>query len=353
MPGGKLELAARIPLTPARYASRAQIAGFYQGVVQELGRQPGVAGAAVSQTLPMSGEANGVGIDPRDVRSDDPEAFLAIEVGVVGPGFFRALRIPLLAGRSFTDEDREGTQPVVIVNAALAQRLWPNESPIGRTLPGRRGPVMVVGEIGNVHYTSLTDPVKPEMYLPFTQAPRVTTSNWVIARAARDPLSLAGAVRGAVAAVDSEQPVATLTTLSEMVTRSTAARSFNMTLVGVFALLALGLAVVGVYGVTAYTVEQRTQEIGVRVALGAGWWNVVRLVLGGNAVVAGIGIAIGLAGALGFTRVLGSLLYDVSVTDGATFIGTTVVLAGAAILAALVPALRAARVDPVRALRSG
>jgi putative ABC transport system permease protein len=134
--------------------------------------------------------------------------------------------------------------------------------------------------------------------------------------------------------------------------RSTAARRLNMTLVGLFALLALGLAVVGIYGVTAYTVEQRTQEIGVRVALGAARGNVLRLLLVETAAMAGLGIAIGLAGALGATRVLASLLYEVSATDAVTFVLTTVVLGGAALLAALVPALRAARIDPVQALRS-
>ncbi len=177
-------------------------------------------------------------------------------------------------------------------------------------------------------------------------------SAWLVARATHDPLTLATAVRRAVAAVDPEQPVAAFTTLSELVSQSTAARSFNMTLVSVFALLALGLAVVGIYGVTAYTVQQRTQEIGVRVALGAGRGHVLGMVLRETGMMAAIGIVIGLLGAFGFTRVLGSLLFGVSVTDGVTFVTTTVVLAAAALLAALVPALRAARIDPVRALRS-
>jgi predicted permease len=353
-------LAARIRLTPSRYQDKAAELGFFQNVVQELDRRPAVEGASVSRTLPMSGQIQILGMDPRTVRPDDPEPFLAIGLGVVGPDFFRALHVPLLAGRSFTDQDRQGAQPVAVINEALAKRLWPGQNPIGQSIPMRipggsspeRADVSVVGEIGDLHYASLTDPVKPELYLPFAQAGGGTDRGaWIVARAAHDPLALATAVRQAVRAIDPEQPVATLTTLTEMVSRSTASRRFNMTLVSLFALLALGLAVVGIYGVTAYTVEQRTQEIGVRVALGAARRDVLRLLLVETAVIAAIGIGVGLLGALGATRVLASLLYDVSTTDGVTFTLTALALAAAALLAALVPALRAARIDPVEALK--
>lgn len=345
-------LAARIRLTPARYAAEAQKVDFYQRTLEQLRIEPGVASASVSLTMPMSGEVNGFrwGLDT-------PGDYVDIDQGIVAPDFFRTLGIPLVAGRTFTDGDRENTQLVAIINAALARRLWPNESPIGRTMELRAGPTLIVGEIGNIHYASLTDPVKAEIYLPFSQAhaefermPEM--SAWVVARATHNPLGLATAVRRAVAAIDPQQPVAAFTTISELVGLSTAARSFNMTLVGVFALLALGLSVVGIYGVTAYTVQQRTQEIGVRVALGAARRDVLGLVLAETGMMAAIGIVIGLAGALGFTRVLRSLLFDVSVTDSVTFVVTTVALAAAALLAALIPALRAARIDPVQALRS-
>ena len=243
---------------------------------------------------------------------------------------------------------------MVIVNAALAKRLWPNASPIGRAWPLRGGATgIIVGEIGDIHYASLTDPVRPEAYLPFSQAAaRGSTSAWIVARATRDPLALAAAVRTAIARVDPEQPVAAFTTLNELVGRSTAARSFNMTLVSIFALLALGLAVVGIYGVTAYTVQQRSQEIGVRIALGAARGDVLGLVLAETGTMTAIGVVIGIAGAFGFTRVLETLLFDVSATDGVTFAATTVAIAAAALLAALLPALRATRIDPVRAMRA-
>ncbi len=343
-------LTARIRLTPARYATMPQQLDFYQRVVQELRHQPGVESASVSQTLPMTGEVVSFRLGVQGGAVD-------VEQDMVDPAFFHTLRIPLLVGRRFTDDDRTDTQPVAIINAALAKRLWPNENPIGRTLSLRRAdgvPTMIVGEIGNVHYASLTDPLKSEIYLPLSQGePRSgMIASWIVARATHNPLGLAAAVRRAVTAIDPQQPVAAFATLNALVGRSTAARSFNMTLVGAFALLALGLAVVGIYGVTAYTVQQRTQEIGVRVALGAARGHVVGLVLAETGVMTGMGIVIGLASALGFTRVLGSLLYDVSVTDSATFIVTTLILAAAALLAALVPALRAARIDPMQALRS-
>lgn len=347
-------LAAQIRLPDARYASDAAQLAFFRSVVDNLRQHPDVESASMARTLPMSGEIQGFRITTHDIRPDDPEPVLAVNIGIVGSEFFRALRIPLLAGRRIDLADREDAPKVVVINAALAKRLWPHDNPIGRTWPLHGGaPATIVGIVGNVHYASLADPVRPEVYLPFAQAEsRGSTTAWIVIRAKHDPLALAGAVRSAVARVDPQQAVALFTTLTALEDRSTAADSFNMTLVGIFALLALGLALVGIYGVTAYTVQQRTREIGVRIALGAARGHVLALVLGETGAMTAIGIAAGLAGAFACTHVLRSLLFDVSVTDAVTFAVTTTCLAAAALLAALVPAFRAARIDPVRALRA-
>ncbi len=351
-------LATRFRLTPARYPGDAERMDFLDQVVEELRRQPDVESASVSQILPMSGEIRILGIDTRTLRPDDPEPFVAAGFDGVGPDFFRALGIPLLAGRAFSASDRADAQPVAVVNRELANRLWPGQDPIGRTIPMRmptRRDAVVVGVVGDVHTASLTEPVRPELYIPFAQSGGggggEGSSAWIVARTIGAPLTLADAVRRAAGSIDPEQPVATVTTLSELVSRSTASRRFDMTLVGLFALLALGLAVVGIYGVTAYTVEQRVREIGVRVALGAERRDVVRLLLGETAVTAVLGIALGVGGALAATRVLESLLFGVSATDASTFGVTALALAAAALTAALLPALRASRADPVQALR--
>ena len=212
-------LAARVRLAPARYASEVAQLDFFQRVVDGLRRQPGVESASISRTLPMSGEIQGFRVTTRDILPGDAEPYVSVDQGIVGPEFFRTLHIPLLAGRTFTDNDGANTQQVVIVNAALAKRLWPHESPIGRAWPLRGGATgIIVGEIGDIHYASLTDPVRPEAYLPFSQADaRGSTSAWIVARARRDPLTIAAAVRTAIARVDLEQPVAAFTTLNELV----------------------------------------------------------------------------------------------------------------------------------------
>ncbi len=351
-------LAARVRLTPSRYPEMAQQLDFYGRALEALRRQPGVASASLSRTLPLSGEMQMLAIDPRTVRPDDPESFLPMGMGMVGDDYFRTLGIPVTEGRAFTEQDRQGSQPVAIVNRRLAERLWPGESPIGRTIPidapgGASTDVTVVGVAGDVRFSSLADAVPPQIYLPLAQSDRPAGRGgvWLVARTSGDAASLAGAVRAAVRGIDPEQPVAVVTTLGDMMRRSTADRRFNLTLVTLFALLALGLAVVGVYGVTAFTTAQRTREIGVRMALGALRGDVLRMLLRETAVVAAIGLVAGLAGAFAATRVLSTLLYGVRATDPITFAAAAAALGLAAVAAALPAVRRAAATDPVRALR--
>ena len=349
-------LAARIRLTPDRYASPAAQQAFFHAVVDRLRQRPGVVDASLSRTLPLSGSLMMLGMDPRRVRPDDPEQMLVMGFGAVGPTFFSTLRIPLRAGRAFMPEDGEGAAKVAIVNEQLARRLWPGESPLWKTIPiagpaGPQGEATVVGEIGDLHYTSLDAPVQPELYLPEAQS-SAASQMWVIVRADREPLRLAAALRDAVRQVDGQQPIGEIVSLEQLIARQTAARRLNMSLITLFAGLAMALAAIGIYGVTAYAVAQRTREFGIRVALGARPLDVIRMLVREQAAVVAAGVVVGSLAALGLTRVLSSMLFGVKATDPATFVATALLLVLVAVAATLVPARRATRVDPMVALRT-
>jgi len=348
-------LAARIRLTPSRYAAFPEQAEFFRRVVDALVEHPGVASVSLSRTLPLTGGVQILAFDPREVRPDYPEPFLASRLSVVAPRYFTTTGISLRQGRDFTEADRAGAPEVAVINTRLAELLWPEQNPVGKAFPvafpgGGASSVTVVGVIGDVHYASLDAPVMPELYLPHLQA-RSLPQMWVAIRARSSPLRLAGALRDAVRQVDPEQPIGEIVSLDQMVSRSTAARRFNMTLLSGFAGLALMLALVGIYGVTAYAVTQRTREIGLRMAVGAGPRDLVRMLVTENLWLVAAGAAAGLAGALAATRVLRSMLFEVSTTDAATFIGAAVLLALVSVGATYVPARRAARLDPMVALR--
>ncbi|MBI3982426.1 MAG: ABC transporter permease [Gemmatimonadetes bacterium] len=350
-------LAARIRLTPSRYAAFPQQAEFFQRVTDALAEHPGVASVSLSRTLPLTGGVQILAFDPREVRPDYPEPFLAARLSVVAPGYFATTGIALRLGRDFTAADRAGAPNVAVINTELADLLWPGQDPLGRTIPvgfpGGGGPTMlsVIGVIGDVRYASLDAPVMPELYLPYTQARGGVPQMWVALRARGSPLQLAGAVRDAVRQIDPEQPTAEIVSLAQMVSRSTAARRFNMTLLTGFAGLALVLALVGIYGLTTYTVTQRTREMGLRLAIGAGPRDLVRLLVTENSWLVLIGVAAGLAGAFAATRVLRSMLYETSTADATAFGGAAVLLALVALAATYLPARRAAKVDPMVALR--
>ncbi len=350
-------LAARIRLTPSRYADRTAKAEFFRGVTEDLAGRPGVSAVTLSRTLPLSGSLMMIGIETRRIRPDDPDRFLPVATRVVGSDYFKAMRISLVEGRPFEAADREKAPAVVVVNTRLAKRLWPDQTPIGKHIPmgfpgGGDYEMTVVGTVGDIHYTGLSDEVRPEMYLPVEQFPEEGEQTWVILRVERNPLQLAGAVREAVRRADPTQPVAELVSLEQLVGRSTAARRFNMMLIGLFAGLAFVLAVIGVYGVTTYAVSQRTRELGIRMALGAQRGDVVRLVLREGLRLAAVGVFVGLAIAFAASRALTSMLFEVTTTDLATYAGTALLLAAATVLATYLPARRAAGVDPVIALRS-
>ncbi len=348
-------LAARIRLTPTRYAGLQAQSDFFQRLTDALVRNPGVAHVSLSRTLPLTGGVQILAFDPRQVRPDYPEEFLASRMSVVAPGYFATTGIALRRGRDFTANDRADAPRVVVINTQLADLLWPGQDPVGKSIPvafpglGATS-LTVIGVIGEVHYASLDAPVMPELYLPHVQTLGLAQM-WVTVRAKTSPLQLAGALRDAVRQIDPEQPIGEIVSLDQMVSRSTATRRFNMTLLSGFAGLALALALVGIYGLTAYAVTQRTREMGLRMAIGAGPRDMIRMLLSENLALVAVGVAAGLAGAFAATRVLRSMLFETSTADGVTFLGAAALLALVAVAATYVPARRAARIDPMEALR--
>ncbi len=347
-------LAARIRLTPSRYADPTAQDRFFQNLTDVLARNPGVADVSVSRTLPLSGGVQILAFDPRRIRPDATEQFLAARLSVVGPRYFAAMGIPL-RGRDFTPRDRADAPKVVIMNRRLADQLWPGQDPLGKIFPVQRPggggyDATVIGTIGDIRYASLDATPMPELYLPQLQqtgAPQM----WVVLKAKHSPLALAGAVRDAVRQLDPQQPIGDLVSLDQALSRSTAARRLSMTLLTLFAGLAMVLALIGIYGITAYAVTQRTRELGLRMAIGARPAEVVGMLLRENLWLVLGGLVLGTVGAVGATRALRTMLFGVSTLDVVTFVGAALVLGAVAMLATLVPARRAARIDPMEALR--
>jgi predicted permease len=350
-------LTARIRLTPARYPQPAQQHEFFAQLLEQMRANPAVELAAVSRNLPLSDESFVIGLPLRQIRADATEAFLPVGFGAVSPGFFRALRTPVLRGRDFGDAEKGTAIPTgVIINETLAKKLWPDDDAIGRPLPMRTpatGPMspLVVGVVRDVRYSGLDAAPRPELYLPYFQSGGPSFGIWVVLRARRSAVSLTGALRDAVKRVDPQQSVGEIVTLQSFVDRSTAVRRFNTTMITAFAAIALVLSIIGIYGLTAYSVSQRTREMGIRMALGARAADVMRMLLGEGARLAGAGVVLGMIGAFAATRVLAGMLYDVSATDPLTFAATAALLSAAALVAVLVAARRATTADPMLALR--
>jgi len=351
-------LAARIRLTPARYPGGAQQTLFFDNMLTALQAHPGVQSASLAGTLPLSGNMFMIAFDPRTVRPDYPEPIMVLRLSVTSPDYFTTFRIPLRRGRGFTAQDRAGSPPVAVINRATADQLWPGQDPIGRqlTIGGPRQttgprPITIVGLIDNLRSASLDARPQPEIYRPASQQSEVREM-WVALRAGNGrPLQLVGAIRDAVHQADPEQSIGEVVSLEQLIGRQTAARRFNTTLLTIFALLAVGLALVGIYGVTAYAVTQRTRELGIRMALGARGADVVRLLMRESLRRVAVGVGLGLLAALGVTRALSAMLFEVAPRDAVTFAATALLLVAVALVATWVPARRATKVDPMVALR--
>ena len=274
------------------------------------------------------------------------------DVGAVSADYFAALKIPLRQGRVFNELDRADTAPVVVIDEILARQYWPGENPVGKHL--RRGSstpwATIVGVVGHVKHSDLAgEDVKGKYYFPMFQVP--TPMTMFLLRTQSDPGQLAGALRSAVRAVDPVQPIAEIRLLPDMVNSSLAPRRFVVTVLGVFAGMALLMSVIGLYGVISYAVTQRTQELGVRMALGAQTGEIMRMVLRQGMILAGAGTAVGLGASFALGRLLEGQLFHVKQSDPLIFALMAGTLIGAALLASFIPARRATRVDPMVALR--
>ncbi|MEK6301905.1 MAG: ABC transporter permease [Acidobacteriota bacterium] len=347
-------LTMRVQLPGTKYRDGKQVANFYQQLLQRLEAVQGVrsVGAISSMFLTDTPNSTNFSIEGRPV----PVGAEAIEVPLdsVSPSYFRVMGIPLLSGREFDDRDVDGATLVVIINQTFANRFFQGEDPIGkRFVYGQPAPdnpwITIVGVVGDMRRTGFDRPVRPETFLPEAQA--TDNALMIVARTEGDPASFAGALRSEVWAIDKDQSVFNIKTMQETLAEMMSQRRFNMLLLGLFAAVALTLAAVGIYGVISYSVTQRTHEIGIRMALGAGSSDVLKLVVGQGMALVMIGVATGLIAALLLTRLMSALLYGVSATDPLTFAALSLTLTGVALVACFVPARRAMKVDPMIALR--
>ena len=329
---------------------------FMDGLLERVAAIPGVRSVAGAQALPLSGLgfslSFGVAGRPKAPPGQEPSS----EIRVVTPGFFTTLGIPVVRGRTFRDHDRQGSARVVLMNEAAAARFFPDEDPLGRVIDfgwSRDSVRMggeVVGIVGNVREQELAGEPDPMFYVPYAQWPMDFFT--IAMRTDRELEAIIPLARRALREVDPELPMFEVQTAEQIVADSVARPRFYMILLGGFAAVALVLSGIGIYGVIAYLVAQRTHEIGVRMALGASSARVTRMVLGESLTIAGVGIAVGLAGAFLLTRLLSSLLFGVKPTDPLTFTAVALILGAIAILASWLPAMRAARLEPVMAMRA-
>jgi putative ABC transport system permease protein len=342
----------QISPSPVRYGDDAAGIAFYERLMARMRELPGIEAVALGDSLPpdRQNDADTFVIEGQDPAQVNP----AVTVPVVSPDYFRALGIPLRRGRFFSEGDTAASPPVAILSESMARRCFGDADPVGLRIkqsgPSLASPYMeIVGVVGDLKYQGLDSGPEAAYYLPFRQSFTARTNLLVLS--ATDASGLGESLAREVRDLDPEVVVGPALTLEQALSQSVVRPRFNTLLIGLFAAIALLLAAIGLYGVIAYSVAQRSHEIGVRMALGACRGDVLRLVIGQGAVLAGVGIAVGLAGAFAVTRWLGSLLFSVSATDPATYAGVTLLLAGVALLASLVPAARATRIDPLLALR--
>jgi putative ABC transport system permease protein len=344
-------LAVNLTLSHSKYGEDRQQAAFFQEALQRLQLLPGIQSAGATTGLPLT--LNLSGSDFRIEGHPDPEAGkeMIINTRSVSPGYFHTLGIPLIKGRDFSDRDKSDAPKAAIINQDLARIYFPNEDPMGKRITFDDGQswISIVGMIGDVKQLGLDSSAKAEVYFPYLQVAAPSMS--LVVRTASNPLNVAAAVKSQIQMIDMDLPIDNARTMQQLLAESASGRRFNMLLLTVFAVVALVLAIVGIYGVMSYTVTQRTHEIGIRVAIGAQPRDVFRMVIGQGMMLAMIGVAFGLVGAFALTRLMTTMLFGVEPTDPTTFVSIAVLLTGVALAACYIPGRRATKVDPLVALR--
>jgi len=345
-------LTFQISLPPAQYADDTKSSNFYRQLQERMKSLPGVQSVSGTTALPMSSGSGYTSFTIAGRPPLPPGEFLFAEHIALFPDYFRTMRIPMLKGREFAAQDSFKDAPVAVINEAMAKLYWPNEDPIGKRIliDYDQGVAReIVGVTSNVRHFGLDAEPKPEMYVP--QYQYESLSSYLTVRTTNDPQTLVPAAAQAARDIDKDVPVYNTLSMEETISTSLARQRFSMLLMSIFAGIAAVLACIGLYGVMAYSVYQRHNELGIRLALGAQTRDILRLIVGHGLKLALIGIAIGLVGAFLLTRVISSLLYGVSATDPFIFVGIALLLTVVALISSLVPARRATRVDPMIALR--
>ena len=345
-------LTMHISLPQAKYSERKRQAAFCEELLRRVSRLPGVQAVGTVSPLPLTGEATQeFFVEGRPLPA--PNQGYSTNLQLCSPDYFRAMRIPLVRGRLFDERDTDKSPPVVIINETFARRFWPDEDPLGKrvSLSGPKGPWSeVVGVARDTRHQRLEAEAGLQAYRPYAQSPIPYVA--LVARSDSDPSAVAGSIKSEVLALDAGLPVYAVRPMREVIHRTLAPRRLQLTLLGVFAAIALTLAAVGIYGVMSYTVSQRRHEIQIRMALGAQVGDVLTLVIGQGMRLALSGLALGLTGAFGLTRLIESLLYGVSAADPRTYIEIALLLTTVSLAACYLPARRATRLGPSGSMRS-